>query len=226
MDRLFKLLEKAQTGYATWKLVTGSAIVTAIGVWVASITAWLEAWGPIAWLAGGLTCALVFSILLLVAVTIAEKIWMVLFKNRYYPKPSDVNPMDIHFLKKRINLLSVFPPVPGPLEGKTFEECEIIGPINIFPIGTLISQCRYVSADYIMVTDDAANNSMIYNARIVKDCRFIKCKFHNVSFIVSEGAYPAFDSYGGCNWITITPPILAARTQPPGPIGIVGRTPP
>ncbi|MGD9657470.1 MAG: hypothetical protein AB7U61_07485, partial [Methylocystis sp.] len=113
--------------------------------------------------------------------------------------------MKRHFLDERVYLKDLLPPGRGAVTSKTFERCEIVGPLNIYPIGGIIQNCVYHAVDYVMLDEDKVKSGNIHNCFVFNDCRFIDCKIFFVSFLITEGAFEAYNSMGGCNWITKVP---------------------
>jgi membrane protein implicated in regulation of membrane protease activity len=202
---LAKQADRLQTSITIWGLIAGSAMTSTVFVWVARATAWLDAWGPIAWLAAGAIGVLAFLCFAIVCVALSQAIFLARYQRRLYKRPDAIDTMQTQYHGKRIVLETLFPPFPGYLEGRTFENCDIIGPLNIIPLGTSIAKSNYVSTDYILVTPEALNAGRIYNARIIKDSRFIDCRFYNISILISDLAYNVYNNSGGCNWITHPP---------------------
>lgn len=197
-------------------------MTSGIAVWATRATAWLDAWGPIAWVTSGIIGVLIFLSFAGICISLANRMLGFSIKRKLLSKADAVNPMDIHFLNKRIVLVDLFPPAPGAVEGKTFEGCDIIGPLNILPFNTPILKCTYVLTDYIAISMDAYRNNRINNARVLRDCNFRQCRFYGISILVNENEYAAANSWGGCNWITgesvdsfngLTPKMLIQRNE-------------
>jgi hypothetical protein len=177
----------------------------AIPAWATHASAWLASYGPIGWVAAGFAGLCIFVILAWVCVITYGKIQLSSLNRRLLSRADAVNPLDTHFHRKRIFLQSFLAPSGDPVEGKTFSQCEIVGPLNIIPFGCLITKSLYVSSDYIMVSNDAINLGTIRNGHVFRNCQFTECKFYFVSFLISEAAFELFDRAGGCNWITHIP---------------------
>lgn len=177
----------------------------AIPAWAASASDWISSYGPIGWVGAGFIGLIigVFAIKALTAIKIA--MININITKKFYENGDKINPLDKHFLNIRIHLRDLLPPGPGIIEGKTFENCELIGPLNIFPFQCAISGNLYTAVDYIVVDNQKAIDGKILNSAIFKDCRFLNCKIFFVSFLVMENSFEVFDATGGCNWITGTP---------------------
>lgn len=173
--------------------------------WAARATDWINSWGPIAWVMSGAVGIALFLVIARLCIAFGERIVLFQLKRKLHSRGDAINPMDAHYLNKRIVLESILPPYPGPVDGKTFERCDIVGPLNILPFGGGISGCLYVLTDYITIDPDAVYKDRINNARVFKNCRFIDCKFYNISILIKADEYAQANAGGGCNWITLVP---------------------
>src|SRR5690349_12213294 len=95
------------SGLSLWAALFGAGGILAggaVSAWAASATAWLAAYGPIAYVAAGLAGGLLFGAILIAyrkfRIAVAEA---ALSQKRTEP-PRTVNPLDPVFEKKRITL--------------------------------------------------------------------------------------------------------------------------
>lgn len=174
-----------------------------IPAWFGHITDWVSAYGPIGWVVCGFAGLLAFVLSAAIWSFARAKFVSATIARNFYQTSDRIDPMKTHFLNQRLNLEDFLPPGAGFVEGKTFEGCELIGPLNILTVDTFVTACTFEVVDHIMIDIEKALN--IRNARIFKDCTFKKCKFFHVSFLIVEGAYENVTMQGGTNWITSTP---------------------
>lgn len=217
-SKLSRWLSRASDSISLWQFISGSSLIAsfALPAWAAATTEWVMGYGPIGWVAAGFAGLFVsaFSIYIITAIRFLLTKAHVL--KTFYANSDKINPLDLHFLNKRINLKDLLPPGPGIVENKTFENCELVGPLNIFPFQCLLQRNLYTAVDFIVVDNQKAKTHAITNAAEFRNCRFLNCKIYFVSFLVMEDAYKIFDSYGGCNWITKTPehaPSVSSETE-------------
>ena len=181
----------------------GWAVSFSIPAWFGHLTEWVLAYGPIGWVVCGFAGLLAFVLIAAIWAFAREKIVSTTIARNFYQTSDRIDPMKSHFLNQRLNLEDFLPPGTGFVEGKTFEGCELIGPLNILTFDTIVTACTFEVVDHIMIDIEKALN--IRNARIFKDCTFKKCKFFHVSFLIAESAYENVTMQGGTNWITPTP---------------------
>ncbi|MFT3673614.1 hypothetical protein [Aestuariivirga sp.] len=183
----------------TISMVIGWIASFGVPAWFASATEWLGKYGPIAWVSAGFIGVLVFSMVWLV-VAVARKIWInSTVHKKFYDSADRVNPMETYFSRKRIKLEDLLPPGSGFVEGKTFEDCELIGPLNVLSIDSFLESNRFESVDHIAISPSAN----VLNARVFHKCHFRRCKFFNVSFLIAAEFVEHVTNWGGTNWITL-----------------------
>lgn len=176
---------------------------TLIG-YLASATAWIDQWGPVAW---GLIGLLAF-VLLLWSIAGAQ-FWLATAKlkraqARIAERSADtalINPLDSRYLDKRIALYDLRSPMGEPVAGRVFEKCELIGPAvivligNSGPAGSFQSN-ELFNVELVKVQDTAI--SAIPNKIILSGCNVINCKIYNVLFLVPNSQIPLIDQgFGG-----------------------------
>ncbi|WP_018407543.1 hypothetical protein [Methylocystis rosea] len=218
-QKLFDVLSTVSNSLSIWQALSGSALLAsfALPAWAAATTEWISSYGRIGWVAAGFSGLLVGVIAVYVMTSIKISLIKMSITRLFYQEGQRINPLDIHYLNKRINLRDLLPPGPGIIENKTFENCELVGPLNIFPVNCILQRNLYTAVDYIVVDNEKSRSGKILNAAIFNNCRFLNCKIYFVSFLIMEESFEVFDSWGGCNWITQTPKEgvqLAAGTSP------------
>lgn len=203
--KIQRLLDRFESRLALWAALGGGGVTGGLTAWAAAATEWLNAYGPIAWVGAGFLGAFLFLLGLWVLLRLAAAHTGFRARRRLYALGDPINPMDIHFLNKRIFLQRFVPPAGVAVEGKTFEQCEIIGPINIIPIRTTIEGCEFITTDHVVIDVNALAERRVRNGQLFDRCRFINCKFFYVTILVNDRAWESHDRAGGCNWITLLP---------------------
>ncbi len=204
----------------SWFWEHSGNIVTFIGwlvsfgipAWIGYLTDWVAAYGPIGWLICGAMGVLVTATISVLIAWARHMFINASIQKKFYQTADRINPMQSHFLRNRIKLEDLLPPGIGWVEGKTFEDCDLVGPLNILTIDVTMHGNFFESVDHIEIAADTLYN--IKNARVFKDCTFRKCRFYNVSFLINEVNYDNVTSIGGANWITPKP----KRLLPPSPL--------
>lgn len=174
----------------------------------AKATAWLAAWGPIAWVGAGLLGAGFFILLGIGFAYARGKLVRASIEKQFYSRADAINPLEEDFRNRRIHLTDMISPIEPVIRGKRFHNCEIIGPVNVilkanYQGSTTITHCHLSSVCAISVRDDA----IIVNTVLLEDCRFEHCKLHKITFIFRESAYQwASEMMAGMDWLTPPPP--------------------
>ena len=183
--------------------IFGWVVSFGVPAWIGYITDWVSAYGPIGWLACGMAGLLTFVAGFWIYSFAREKYINSTISKTFYEKTDRINPMQTHFLDARIRLEDLLPPGTGWVTGKTFEKCDLIGPLNIATYNCIMQGNHYASVDHIMIDPECIDRIM--NARGFSDCRFLGCTFYNVSFLVGLPNYDYVTGLGGSNWITLPP---------------------
>jgi len=205
MKKFWSWLSNASNSISIWQFISGTVLVAgfSLSAWAGYASIWLDSYGPIAWLICGLIGSLNIAFALYI-VSVARTKWIcATLQKQFHAEHDRINPQDVHFLNRRISLGDLLPPGNVSVSGKTFENCDIVGPLNIFPIATTIMKCKYVTCDYVAIKPITDEKPL--NATVFENCRFINCRIFFVSFLVLEENYEYFDSMGGCHWITRAP---------------------
>ncbi|MEP2757862.1 hypothetical protein [Parvibaculum sp.] len=221
LQRALKIEPGISLGQWIWDRIAnnGQTIITLLGgglmTYLAAVTDWLEPWGPVGYGAVGLVSAVFIaaSISSIYAVFSwgKQRSANARATDRYYEAGDRINPLETAFVAKRINLSDLLPPLGDTISAKTFRNCELVGPLNIFPNGCTISNCGYVNCDHVVITARPMENGYlahrVHNGYVFEHCQFIDCKFFFVSFLVPAMGVEDFTKGGGCNWITDLPQV-------------------
>lgn len=120
---------------------------------------------------------------------------------------SAVNPMDVAFTDKRILLNDFVLPSFPVIQGKTFVNCDIVGPAVIyFSITTSAQPIRQPRIDAVWVPSNARPTNLA-NVFYFDQCSFRNCSFQRVIMLVDVTRQDWKDN-PHLNWIS-TPPVQA-----------------
>ena len=173
----------------------------------ASATGWISQYGPIAWVIAGFLGWVLFVMLAYATTVIRRKWFGTSLLRRFYEPGDKINPVTKVFEDKRIYFSDLVPPRGFKVTGKTFVGCELVGPIVMTALqGTAIETCAYADCDHVLIRKGTGSpNDVVRNAYVFEDCKFFRCVFYAVTFLVIEPLYHLTETGGGCNWITYTP---------------------
>lgn len=200
MFRTIRALLQEASAYVTfWPLVGGSALMGGLGAWAAHATTLLAPYAPFSWFASALVGALAFMAVLLAGAAFRNWIITGNVRRRFYEsRPQAINPLDQTFERRRIAIHDITPPFGVVVEGKTFLDCELIGPANIAMSGCTVQGCQYTIVDSVLVSDTA----QLQNGLLFRNCTFLNCHFFRVSIFVPQRARAEFEQgTQGIVWI-------------------------
>lgn len=191
-------------GTALWGMAIPATSVV-LPAWATRAAGVFSEYAPLSWVVAGFIGLAVYVILYFLA-SIGYKIKV---KSKYdallLRTSGFIDPMAIAFEKNRIVLSEFCLPSHSWIDGKTFVDCEIIGPANIFIIsGNRIDEMNVPVCDAVVVADGKS----VFNCYNVVNCTFRRCKFVRCTFIVSEQEYnaaPGMKDHHMLNWISYRP---------------------
>lgn len=179
--------------FALAMLTTGWASFTA-----GKATPWINAFGPIALIGAvllGMTIA-ALAYFFWASARLRHARAAVAFRAAESEEVS-VNPLEAQFIKSRIRLDAFIPPVPERVTGKTFSDCDLVGPVILAVLdGTTMANCVYKNCDFVL----ARVPSVPYNALVVGEMMFTDCRFIHVTFLIHPEVAHLIPAEA--NWIT------------------------
>ncbi|WP_175697570.1 hypothetical protein [Burkholderia ambifaria] len=151
LDTVLSLFDRAT---AMLPIIIGTAGVSAISGWAASISQSVAHFGPIAWVAAGVVGGLLFLLGYLLWVKARTHTVRLLHARALMDKTDTINPLDDVFTKKRIRLEDFKKPLTEPVVGKTFVDCELMGPAVLYFGGqTSMNGTGFISCDFVAVKE-------------------------------------------------------------------------
>ena len=128
---------------------------------------WIGQFGPFGWASAGTIAFLVISAGLRLAVSAYEKLVMSRAEAKWARDAHSTNPMKNHFENERFSLRDIAHPISQRIKGKSFKNCELIGPQAIVFTGTgLVRGVGFHDCDFVHVRDGA----LIKNIIVLEDC--------------------------------------------------------
>jgi hypothetical protein len=155
--------------------------------YLASITSWLKPWGPVAWGAAGIIAAcaigLAYAVISLIVAKKSAQYARANLDNKLSNNSSTVNPLDRQFDRLIINIRDLFIPYQPLLIGKTFVECDLIGPgVLMFDrcdlISPIMSACSHV-------VYNPEKKHPVMGAVGFSSSRFERCRFISITFLIN-----------------------------------------
>jgi uncharacterized membrane protein len=193
LEKIQKYLDRIESRWALWMLIGGPAMIGAGTAYFASFSQWVNSFGSFAWVFVFLITAMLAASLIFVIVF--TRYWLQRSRavNKWKSSLDDINPMETSFHSKRISIEAICDPITRSLTNKTFSECDLNGPANIYISGTnTITGVNFINCDLVIVKE----NSYIYNAIAIKNVRVVGGRIANTTFFVLSDNVGGFISAG------------------------------
>lgn len=201
---------------AFWVSTSLAAVVSG---YIAFITPRLTEYHPWSILASSLLGAVLFAVTVAMIGLGYRAFSDAMLANTLAVTPKTINPLEDNFYRVRINLSDFISPFTMEYTGKTFTECDFIGPAVIcFIKGAKLSNPQLIACDLITPSHGRLTTGLFFH-----DTHFVKCRFYKVMFLLPEplGSQVDEDTKGDLNWIV--PPASWHRRHADS---IVGKVPP
>jgi hypothetical protein len=198
-----RFLSGLESRWSLLLLVVGAVSSIALPAWAVRAANLLEAYAPASWVAAGFAGFLLFA-LCYALIGFGRGRWIrAKYDKRMLAHGYYVDPMAKTYEGLRIFLNDFCLPSHPLIDGKTFIDCQIIGPANIIlQYGNSVQEAQYPISDAVYIQPDNPN---IYNSMFVRDCLFRRCSFQRVTFLVPSGEYESAKDWAAINWITLRP---------------------
>jgi hypothetical protein len=189
----------------------------AITAWAARAAKLFSEYGPLSWVVAGFA-GLFFVMICALLLAVARRLWVRSnYDARMLPKGPLVDPMHRTFEGKRIFLNEFMLPSHPLIEGKTFVDCEIIGPANLYlHFGNRVDESQFPRCDAVLLGAGKEFN----NGVILRNCTLRRCSFQRITWFVSPSEYAGSKNSNWLNWITDDP------SKPELPLGYAEVSPP
>ena len=210
------LLGAASNLYTLLPLLAGGALVTALAAWAAWATERLSAYAPASWVAAGLLGGLSFAFAAALAAYCRQRWVSTTLLRQFHDAADRVNPLETMFTHRRIKIEDMVSPSDMTVRGKTFIDCEILGPANVVFTATRpgsggLTDCGFINCAGARFKDDA----FVPNGVAFVDCNLLRCKLHRVILLVPASAYPMVSAnLAGLPWLTPDPARNATVAEP------------
>ena len=174
----------------------------AIPAWATKVTGLFVEYAPLSWVLAGFAGLTAAVLLLALYAWARRQILKTKYDELLIRSSGAIDPMDKVFERKRIYLNDFILPSGQVLEGKSFIECEIIGPCNLFMIaGNSINDPRGPITDGVILEPHKAIN----NAHGIQNGSFRGCNFHKITFLFSESEIDKVKNLNWINWVSKMP---------------------
>jgi hypothetical protein len=184
----------------------------ALPAWAVKATNLFNHYGPVAWVVAGFVGMAIGAITFRLAASARARWIRASYDARMLPHGALVDPMAKTFEGKRIYLNEFALPSHPIIEGKTFIDCEIIGPANVYlQVGNSVSEPRLPFCDAVLL--DGARHFV--NGYFLRNCTLRGCSFQRVTWFIAPNEYEMAKHVDWLNWITSHPGQGELPLKPP-----------
>ena len=206
-DRIDSFFARLEWRWSLANMLWGAGAVASATVpaWAVRATNIFVEYRPLSWVAAGFIGFLIFCLGFFVYALARHRLVRARYNARLLSQGSYIDPLASVFERKRIFLNDFALPSNPHIHGKTFVDCEFVGPANLYLVaGNRIDEPRIPVCDAVVV----APNQVVFNCFNFVGCTFRRCTFHRVTFILSDSEYrvtPNARNFDWLNWISYLP---------------------
>ncbi|WP_212525631.1 hypothetical protein [Actibacterium sp. MT2.3-13A] len=160
-------------------------------------------YAPLSWVVSGFAGLLAYVIAVAIYGYGSSKVVRAKYDSKFMLETGGVDPMSRVFEDKRIFLNDFILPSSPFVDGKTFVDCDIVGPANIFlQVDNAINNIKPgIIVDAVVLDGETPFN----NGFIFRNCTFRGCRFHRVTLFFAPDEALANSHLKWLNWITEMP---------------------
>lgn len=179
-----------KTGKLLWDIGRAAVALMSFGIpaWAASASAWLDKWGPIAWVGAGFGGVLTLAISLWFLSKMRNNWISSSIKRQFYEGAERINPLETVFSHQRINIADLLPPLSLYIDNKTFINCDLVGPAQILLERSSMVNSGGEAVDAVLGRPGAFSANGIF----FRNCVFRDCRFYRITFLIPEYDYRLF----------------------------------
>lgn len=200
-NRILRWLSNLEWQLSLWTLLKGGSIIGsfALPAWSVHAAHIFAQYQPFSWVAAGFCGVLVAAIIFAVFAAARAKIVRTQYDRNLYNKSGFIDPMANTFENKRIFLSDFILPSDPFIGRKTFINCEIVGPANLFLRGNYqVHEQMLPLVDAVILNGDKD----FFNGITVEDCTFRGCSFKRITLMMLPHEYQRYKDLGWLHWIS------------------------
>jgi hypothetical protein len=192
--------------------LVASFSLPAWATWAANI---FSQYAPLSWVVAGF-CGVLAWVIIRVIWNWAYQISVrAEYDAKFIEHGGNFNPLDSTFERKRIFVNDFVLPSHPYIENKTFIDCDIIGPANLyFYVGNQMSPVKPPPIDAVCLDP----TKKFSNGFLFSNCIFRNCSFQRITLFVSQPTYEDWKNNPLFNWISPPPPPPLPLPETPQPI--------
>jgi hypothetical protein len=187
--------------YSFWPLLPTGAAAVVSGLLSRQI-GWIAQYGAFGWWSAALCGFTIAAAGLLFAVKIWEVVQNANAAREWARRVDSVNPLRTAFVDERISIRDLAHPINHRIKGKTFTNCELIGPDNMVFMNDCSLKCGFMNCDFVIVED----NAYVHNVKVFDSCNVIGGTIWNCSVFLPQSVFETIRHTPNINCITYEKP--------------------
>lgn len=203
-ERVGIALNAVESRWSLWTLIQGSGLVASFSLpaWAVRTAEIFSQYAPFSWVVAGFSGVFIWAIIRLIWQAANRIRVTTKYDEKFAGDGSRLNPLDLTFERKRILLSNFVLPSFTLIDGKTFIDCDLVGPANIyFATGNQAAPIREPKIDAVWL----APHAVFTNGFIFNNCIFRNCSFQRITFFASIENYQSWKDNPSINWIGVAP---------------------
>jgi len=213
LNRFFMHFEwRLSLATVVWSLLipAGSFVLPA---WATEATGVFSEHAPLSWVIAGFGGLLAYAIAVFIYGTGQQRSVRSRYDAKFMRETGGVDPLARVFEGKRIYLNDFVLPSQPQVIGKTFVDCEIVGPANMyFEADSSVDDVKPGLVDAVALTGER----QFFNGVVFRNCKFRGCTFHRVTLFFQPKEALRIAGLNWLNWISPMPPadLLTDQDKP------------
>lgn len=165
-----------------WIMRIAGGVMTA---WAAWATTTMQGYAPLSYVVAFLVGALLVSAIFAVTGWFRVELIKAKIHAKLLKEPSNFDPLESHFHKKRLNISQLSSPINNEINQKSFTKCEILGPADVYiGTGNIITRNRIGNCNFIAVK----RGIPLFNVINMVHCSIDDCEVFGINFFVHPDA--------------------------------------
>lgn len=185
----------------------------ALPAWALRAAGIFSEYAPFSWVVAGFAGLLLYAIAVFIYGTGQQRSVRSRYDARFMQETGGVDPLARVFQGKRIYLNDFVLPSQPQVIGKTFVDCEMVGPANMyFDFDNSVDDVQPGLVDAVALSGER----QFFNGVLFRNCKFRGCTFHRVTLFFQPKEALRIEGLNWLNWISPMPPadLLTEQDKP------------
>ncbi|TXR48535.1 hypothetical protein [Phyllobacterium endophyticum] len=192
-DKLQRFLDRTESRLALYYAIGGTSATGIFTAWVASYSNWVSQFGVIGWWMTGLAGSLAMSIIILCGYLIKLAAVRSKAVKGWTERVNTFNPLDTNFFRLRMKLLEMADPVTGRIRGKSYTDCDLLGPGIILFYGKCnLTNLGFFGCDVFILKPSV----FIQNVIVMEDVNITGGRISGATILIGDEMVATFEAMG------------------------------